>query len=111
MSHPANDLYLEQRKEAQEETRTMPKPLKERVFTCKETEDLAGVCELCGYGIDRHGSDYECLETSESTNCRICDTKLDREDYPPPCDTCGACQNMRYKCACEKSSSKRKGRA
>lgn len=34
-----------------------------RVFTCPETEDLTGVCSLCGNGIDRHNSDFECEQS------------------------------------------------
>ena len=34
---------------------------KEKVFTCSSTEDLSGICELCGCGIGCHDLDYKCL--------------------------------------------------
>jgi hypothetical protein len=39
---------------------------KERVFTCSATQDLTGVCELCGERLNFHGSDYECMKQKES---------------------------------------------
>lgn len=37
------------------------KKIRERVFTCPETEDLTGTCHLCGKGLSYHDSDYKCL--------------------------------------------------
>ena len=32
------------------------------VFTCPETEDLTGICNLCEKGIEDHDSEYRCQD-------------------------------------------------
>lgn len=36
-------------------------------FTCSTTEDLSGICEKCGNGLDMHDGDYKCLVQQKHT--------------------------------------------
>lgn len=45
--------------------RHTPTPMKSE-FTCSDTDDLSGICELCGNGLDQHDRDFKCSEVKRT---------------------------------------------